>query len=123
MVLKMEITKIFIAAQPETLKTDITEIEIFIHRINNCYVGRGHFFTTILDESINDGAARDLEIADCALAFFLVGAGAELPETYKAALNCFNKTGKPKVFVYTKTQCSVVSDQWSADEGNTSALY
>jgi len=97
----MEITKIFIAAQPDNLKTDISEVEIFIHRINNCYVSRGHFFTTILGESLGD-ATCDAEIADCSLAFFLAELGSELPDNYKTAINSYNKTGKPKISVYIK---------------------
>jgi DNA-binding NarL/FixJ family response regulator len=81
----------------------------------------------------------DAEIADCALAFFLTEpSSTELPDIYKTALNSYNKTGKPRIFTYMKIQelgaegqraystqelgddgprqCSVVSDQRSADE-------
>ena len=131
----MEIIKIFIAVQTDNLKTDVSELESFFLRINNCYVSRGRYFTPILSESTSDDATGDTEIEDCALAFFLTtpgesalfskgvppSGGGGFPETYKTALNSYNKTGKPKLFVYTKTQCSVDSDQWSADEGNTAA--
>ena len=115
----MEITKIFIAAQPDSFKHDISELESFFLRINNCYVSRGHYFTPILDNNAGSVATGNVEIADCALAFFLTRPGSELPDNYKTALTSYNRTGKPRIFTYVKTQCSVVSDQRSADEGNT----
>ncbi|MCL1835479.1 MAG: hypothetical protein FWG48_04885, partial [Oscillospiraceae bacterium] len=125
----MEITKIFVAAQPDNLKTDVSELRLFFLDINNCYVSRGHYFTPILDDTISEGAARDAEIADCSLAFFLTEPGESapfskgvppsgdggLPDTHKAALDSYNKTGKPKVLVYTKSDGSVVSGQWPGD--------
>jgi len=98
----MEITKIFIAAQPDNLKSDISELGLFFLNINNCYVSKGHYFTPILNDTISDDATGDTENTDCALAFFLTRPGSELPDTYKAALNSYNKTGKPKISVYIK---------------------
>ena len=140
----MQKTKIFVSFSADSLKQDVLETESFIRRLNDCYLDKGHYFTPILDETISDDATGETEIADCALAFFLAEASStELPETYKTALNSYNKTGKPRIFTYMKIQelgaegqradstqelgddgprqCSVVSDQRSADEGNTAA--
>ena len=102
MVPEMEITKIFLAADPDRFKTDLTELEVFFLRVNNCYVSRDHYFTLVLSESFGDDATGSAEIANCTLAIFLVEPGSELPETYKTALNSYNKTGKPKFSVYIK---------------------
>ena len=71
----MEITKVYLAARPDELKTDVTELETFLFRINNCYVSRGHYFTPVLSDNMSDGTTGGNEIAECALAFFLTGPG------------------------------------------------
>ena len=104
-------TRIFVSASGDSQKRDTLEIESFFRRISDCYVDRGHYFSLILGEDFGDTAVIGSEIADCTLAFFLTMPGAELPETYKTALNSYNKTGKPKVFVYTKSEGSGVRGQ------------
>ena len=104
-------TKIMIAARSDKLISDITEIKLFFLSLNDCYVDRNLYFNLV----IGDNTIRDTEIEDCALAFFLVGSDAELPETYKAALNSYNKTGRPKIFTYVKIQDSGVRGQGSED--------
>ena len=113
----MEIIKIYFAAQPDNLKTDISELETFIFRINNCYVSRGHYFTPILSESTSDDATRESEVADCALAFFLTVPGSNLPDAYKTAITSYNKIGRPKLFVYTKSEGVGNKGLGSRDEG------
>ena len=112
----MQKTKILIFYSADSLRQDFLETDSFIRRLNDCYLDRGHYFTTILDDAISDDATRDAEIADCALAFFLTEPGEAapfskgaqpsssggLPDAYKTALNSYNKTGKPKISVYIK---------------------
>ena len=104
-------TKILLAAQADKLIADINEIRMFFLSLNDCYVDRSLYFGLV----IGDKAASDADVAECALAFFLTEPGAELPDIYRTALNSYNKTGRPKIFVYTKTEGSGIGDERSAD--------
>ena len=101
----MELTKIYVAAQPEKLKSDLSEIELFIHRLNDCYVVRDRYFKLLLGGETNTADLGHSEIEACALAFFLTDApSGGLPETYKAALELYDKNGNPKIAVYAKSE-------------------
>ena len=127
----MQKTGIFISSAAESLKHDITETETFILRLNNCYIDRGLYFTPIAEApafgattgspasmSQNSGAAS-LALADCELAFFLAESdGGGLPDAYKSALDSYNKTGKPRIFTYVKSQGLGFRDQGSVDGGH-----
>ena len=116
-------TGIYIEAAADGLKQDISEIETFFRRINFCYIDKNHFFSLVTGDDVSDGASGERMTVNCDLAFFLANyrssygestAGmneAELPESYKAALESYNRTGKPKVFVYTKTEGSGIRGQ------------
>ena len=101
-------TSIFVSAASEDVKADVVELMDFFRRTNDRYFDRGHYFSLLLSEDIDRDAS--LDVADCALAFFLAGPvesapfseGMGLPDTYQAALNSYNKTGKPKISVYIK---------------------
>ena len=98
--------KIFVASSAENLKTDNLETENFISRLNNCYVDRGLYFTPVLSADIGGAESRDREIAESSAALFLLNAetNEDIGETYKAARNSYNETGKPKSPSISKPQ-------------------
>ena len=102
--------KLFIASSGEEFKTDSLEIKSFILDLNNCFVSRDIYFTPVFSNDLTDAESRKRELAESTIAFFLLSpttddeSAATLRETYKAARDIYNKTGKPRASIYIKTE-------------------
>ena len=129
-VTEMQKTKIFVSAASDNLKRDISEIESFFRRMNDCYLDRGHYFTLLLDDDVessasevsyttsfdegeNDRNAAVKKLSECELAFFLLGSESidEQAGAYKYASESYSRSGKPGIYAYVKTQDMIPSAQ------------
>ena len=108
-------TKLFFASLSEDFGAEQTEIELFISRLNNCYVDRGHYFKPIMCGNRRNSEAQKQELSDSSVAFFIINKErrgrppAQFPESsgniedaYKAARESYNRSGIPKIAVYVK---------------------
>ena len=130
----MQKTKILISALNDGLAPDVTEIELFIRRLNDCYLDRGHYFSLVVGDSeggegqtagangdppygIAAGGDGDLrvdgawakQLTDCALAIFLTDVNMS-SKAYKAAVDCYEKSGSPKISVYGRATAELASN-------------
>ena len=101
----MIVTKFFFASIINSFKSDWLEVESFFLRINNCYVGRGLYFSPALSSDPKDPESLKRELEGNSAAFFLLSedTGADLREAYKTARDSYIETGSPKITVYAKT--------------------
>ena len=110
-IIDMRKTRILVSADGDEFKLDVYELESFIRRMNDCYLDRGHYFVLTIADSAETAGAVAPWLEELDLAFFLTEAdGDARPENQRfhellqAAQASYNKSGKPKVFVYTRIQ-------------------
>jgi DNA-binding NarL/FixJ family response regulator len=100
------------------------EIELFIGRLNNCYIDRGHYFKPIISQNCSNAEIRNQELADSSIALFIIDTdrrgrtpvqcpenGESLKEAYKAARERYNKTGMPRIAIYVKQDSESGEDE------------
>lgn len=106
----MQTQKIFLASSSE-LKEDRKEFEIFIHRKNKEWVGRGVFLDLIMWEDFLDAVSKTrlqdeynkaIRECDVFVMLFFTKVGPYTAEEFETAFGQFQATCKPFIFTYFK---------------------
>ena len=106
----MQTQKIFLASSSE-LKEDRREFEIFIHRKNREWVGRGVFLDLIMWEDFLDAVSKTrlqdeynqaIRECDIFVMLFWTKVGPYTEEEFETAFGQFQATSKPFIFTYFK---------------------
>ena len=100
----MTIVKIFIASEKENFESDVKELEGFFLRLNNAYVKKDLYFSPIFNADYDDPEGISREITESRIAVFLTEPRADddMQQTYEVAHSSYNKSGQPRIVVYTK---------------------
>ena len=98
----MQKTKIVIVTSADESSAERLEISDFFRHLNECYVDKGHFFTLAYNAASETDASRKPDYGAFDLAFYLLSSIRDTNqwESYDAALESYNNTGKPQITLY-----------------------